>query len=58
MLENRKSPMGKLTVKGKYIVKAGNLSYTNIIAKQATIPKRRVQIKEMKIALEIKRPTT
>ena len=46
--------MGKLTVKGTYILKAGNLSYTNIIAKQSTIPKRRVRIKEMRIALEIR----
>ena len=46
--------MGKLTVKGKYIAKAGNLSYTNIIAKQSTIPKRRVRIKEMRIALELR----
>ena len=58
MLEKRKLPMGKLTVKGKCIVKTGNLSYTNIIVKQATIPKKRVRIKEMRIALEIERPTT
>ena len=48
--------MGKLTGKGKHGVKAGNQPYTNMISKPTTV--RRVQIQEMGIAFETKRPAT
>ena len=46
--------MGKLTSKGKHMVKVGNHSHTNMISKLATM--RRVQMQETGIEFEIKRP--
>ena len=46
--------MEKLTGKGKHTVKVGNHPYTNI-STPATM--RRVQMQEMGIAFEIKRPS-
>ena len=48
--------MGKLTVKGKHTIKAGNHSYTNMISKPETM--RSVQMQEMGIVCNNKRVAT
>ena len=55
-LETRKAQLGRLNNKGKHKVTVGNHPHTNIISKSATT--RRVQIQEIRITLEIKRPAT
>ena len=47
--------MGKFTGKGKHTVKVRNHPHTNI-SKPTTM--RRLQMQEMRIAFEIKRPAT
>ena len=48
--------MGKLTSKGKHIVKVGHHLHINMISKPALM--RRVQIQDVRNAFEIKRPAT
>ena len=55
-LEIRKLQMGKLTGKGKHIVKVGNHQHTNVISKPPII--RGVQMQVNGDAFEIKRPAT
>ena len=55
-LETRKAQLGKLNNKGKHEVIVGNHPHTNIISKLATT--RGIQIQEIRITLEIKRPAT
>ena len=44
--------MGKITSKGKHMVKVGNHSYTNMIPKLATV--RRVQMQEQELNLKLR----
>ena len=53
-LETRKAQLGKLNNKGKHKVIVGNHPHTTIISKSATT--RGVQIQEIRITLEIKKP--